>query len=254
MQICYPITLLGTSANFNAVAYNGTTNYLSISALSGVANGTTGIISFWFRVTDTGATTTPHVIKNGGGGTAYGFYVEKLNASSATPYGMLVSMSSATGALQVRSSTSYQSDDGWHHLLSSWNTGFGPGSRLSSLYIDGVDVKVLNADTGVAFNTQYVNGTWNIGADGAGIQKWSGCLSEIYFAPNQYLDFSVEANRLKFRTATGQPQSLGTNGQDPTGTIPAVYIKGGATNYGVNSGTGGNFTANGTFSECGTAP
>ena len=52
----------------------------------------------------------------------------------------------------------------------------------------------------------------------------------------------------------GRPVSLGSDGSKPTGTAPPIYLKGPASTWGVNSGTGGNFTVVGSFSDAATKP
>jgi len=79
-----------------------------------------------------------------------------------------------------------------------------------------------------------------------------GCLSEIYFDVNRFLDFSVVANRRKFISASGVPVELGTNGQLPTGSVPIVYAPDGDTS--TNLGVGGSFFNSGTFAACSTIP
>jgi len=91
-------------------------------------------------------------------------------------------------------------------------------------------------------------GTYN------GALKSNGAISEFYFAPNQYLDLSVEANRRKFITADGKPADLGADGSTPTGTAPAIYLPNRAALIGTNAGTGGNFTVNGAPKDANSTP
>lgn len=77
-----------------------------------------------------------------------------------------------------------------------------------------------------------------------------GKLSEFYFTTD-YIDFSQEANRLKFRDAFGNPVDL--TPQIEAGEIPnpAIYMRFDPANFGKNSGTGGDFTVNGTITDAG---
>ena len=119
----------------------------------------------------------------------------------------------------------------------------------------------------------YINGvaqsvTWttfsNLAIDFSGVQKLrlganaqttpasylEGKLSEFYFTTD-YIDFSQEANRLKFRDAFGNPVDL--TPQIEAGDIPnpAIYMRFDPANFGKNSGTGGDFIANGTILDGG---
>jgi len=253
MQICTPVGLFGGGSSVNAVDFDGTTNSLSRAALSGVAASAVGIVSVWVNFSSSATTAANLIMQQTHPSVGDGFYIERTNNVNAWIFYSLGT--SSAGFLQIRSTNSYSSPSGWHHILASWNTNALPASRLYSLYIDDADEANVNQNSGPAFLNNYpANGNFYVGSNTGGNELMDGCISELYFAPGQYLDFSVEANRRKFITAEGTPQSLGTNGQDPTGTIPAIYLKGSSTNYGVNSGSGGNFTATGTFSDCATAP
>jgi len=119
----------------------------------------------------------------------------------------------------------------------------------------------------------YINGiaqsvTWstftNTNIDFSGIQKVriganslttpasyiDGKLSEFYLTTD-YIDFSQEANRLKFRDDFGNPCEL--QSQIDAGTIPnpAVYMRFDPANQGKNYGTGGDFTKSGTITDGG---
>ena len=65
-----------------------------------------------------------------------------------------------------------------------------------------------------------------------------------------YIDFSQESNRLKFVDALGYPMDLTTQieaGDIPT---PLIHMKfESTTSLGTNSGSGGDFTVNGTVTS-----
>lgn len=77
-----------------------------------------------------------------------------------------------------------------------------------------------------------------------------GSLGEFYFTTN-YIDFSQEANRLKFRDAFGNPVDL--SAQISSGAIPTplIYMRMPPTSFGTNSGTGGNFALGGSPTDGG---
>ncbi len=79
---------------------------------------------------------------------------------------------------------------------------------------------------------------------------FNGKLSELYLTTD-YIDFSQEANRLKFRDAFGNPVDLAP--QIAAGTLPnpAIYMRFDPANFGKNSGTGGDFVVNGTITDGG---
>ena len=78
----------------------------------------------------------------------------------------------------------------------------------------------------------------------------TGGIAELYMT-NSYIDFSQEANRLKFRDAFGNPVDLTQQIQAAAIPTPAIYMRFPPTSFGTNSGTGGNFTVNGTITDGG---
>ncbi len=230
-----------------AVNYNGTTNYLNRGAnLNGIADSPTGILSFWIKASNTGEllisignqVISIQLIADGGG-----FLVR-------------IVLGSGSGATMLYQSSTTSSFSSWINILSSWNTNFSAGNKLQQLYISDSSNLGTVVDGSAAFSIGYSSETdWLISAATATpTGLYTGCLSEIYFAPDQYLDFSVTANRRLFISGTGSPVPLGVDGSIPTGTAPRIYFRDAAASAGNNSGNGGNFTTHGSFSNCGTHP
>ncbi len=94
----------------------------------------------------------------------------------------------------------------------------------------------------------------SIGVDWNGVSTYQthldGKLSELYFTTD-YIDFSLEANRLKFRDAFGNPVDLRPQIEAGTLPNPAIYMRFDPANKGKNDGTGGDFTVNGTITDGG---
>lgn len=91
---------------------------------------------------------------------------------------------------------------------------------------------------------------FSLGSEVAGANYLNGSLSEFYFTTD-YIDFSQEANRLKFRDAFGNHVDLAP--QIAAGTLPnpAIYMRFDPANFGKNDGTGGDFVVNGTITDGG---
>ena len=137
----------------------------------------------------------------------------------------------------------------WFNVLISDNRT----TQTTRIYVNGTaytptpstntvaDVTYGNASFGIAgneYNGDYTN-------DGF----FDGRIGYFYFT-TEFIDFSSEANRLKFFDAFGYPVDLGSNGSTPTGTQPLIYINKGFHN-GTNLGSGGNFTPQGTPTDGG---
>lgn len=127
------------------------------------------------------------------------------------------------------------------HILASWDLN----ATISHIYIDDVSDQSVNTRTNDTID--YTATDWDLGAQaGAHGFKLDGALAELYFAPGQYLDFSVEANRRKFRAGDGRPVDLGQTGMGPTGVRPLIYFSNRngqdvAEFATANKGSGGNF-------------
>ena len=68
-----------------------------------------------------------------------------------------------------------------------------------------------------------------------------------FYLTTDYIDFTQEANRNKFVDQLGYPKNLTQQIEDGDIPNPNIYMKFDPTvSFGTNSGTGGNFTVNGT--------
>ena len=101
--------------------------------------------------------------------------------------------------------------------------------------------------------------TYGDASFGIGVNEYNGDYSNdgffngkigFFYFTTEFIDFSSEANRLKFFDAFGYPVDLGSDGSTPTGTQPFLYINKNFKN-GTNLGSGGNFTAQGTPTDNG---
>lgn len=253
-----PVILLGSEHFYgDAADLDGSTGYFRTSStLSGVADGKSGIFSGWFRIDGetsqtmrifTSAPTLANIDNR--------FYVERAIFGGSTQTIVVGGKNSAgTSIFFIETNATFTTSSNWVHILSSWDLATG----ATHLYIN--DVADINTATDIVTNDfiDYTTPDWAVGAAASGGFKLNGCLSEIYFAPNQYLDFSIESNRRKFRTAQGLPKFLGTTGDLPTGVAPAVYLHLDdgelVTNFGTNRTGGTNFAANGTITNANTDP
>jgi len=115
-------------------------------------------------------------------------------------------------------------------------------------YIDGASES--------ATYTTYTNDTLKLTQTNTGIgarldaslpgSYWNGDIGFMYFN-NSYIDFSQESNRNLFVDQLGYPKDLTPAIEAATIADPLIYMKFDDTSaLGTNSGTGGNFTVNGT--------
>jgi hypothetical protein len=125
----------------------------------------------------------------------------------------------------------------------------------NQMYFGDTDVTSSQA-TSTSTEDHTFNSTW--GAAGNATAKWNGDLAELYIDLDNRTDFSVEANRRKFFSATGTPVDLGDDGSNPSGSSPVVYLSvrdgDAATALLTNRGTGGDYAEIGSLSLSSTNP
>lgn len=232
-----PNEFWGNKANFD-----GTTGYLSrTSALSGISNTKQLSLSCFYSISSWGIASQFYLFASSiadatndrvriyvdSGGTLYGYFT---NAS-----GVLFAVFQTATALPT----------GTHNLMLSID--FNQSSALNKVYVDGVNYSVtwlLYANDTIDYSGAYNK----IGRYGAIYYRQN--LAELYIA-NTYIDFSQEANRLKFRDCFGNPTNLPSAITALSVPNPAIYMRFDPASFGTNSGTGGNFTVNGTITDGG---
>ena len=237
----------------DAADFDGTNDWLNRGAdFTGSADSSLGIFSGWVRIDGSDATYMGIVRHVSGQCNIERTSGDKFEVELWDPTNMV-------NVVRMRSTTSYTTSTTWLHFLASWSTNFTAGNKLTHLYINDVDDKNLLVDSVSGSDVDYTPTDWAVGArSAAGAGPFNGALAEIYFAPGQYLDFSVESNRRKFISATGKPVDLGADGSTPTGTAPILYCRmadgAAASTFGTNLGSGGGMTINGTLDIASTSP
>lgn len=225
----------------NKADFNGTTGYLSRGALSVSDSGT--ISGSFFVSFDTISSTEDEllVIRSSALDTKlelkrnYNSSYISLAAYNAAGT-QLLNCRTATGSIAIN--TTYQIC----FCIDLSNTA----KRF--FYINGV----LDSSSW----STYTNGTIDLTSDNTWIGQnngggfLNGKLSEFYFT-NEYIDFSQETNRLKFRDCFGNPTDLPSAITAQSVPNPAIYMRFDPASFGTNSGTGGNFTVNGTITDGG---
>lgn len=225
----------------NASTFDGSNDYLTRgAALTSATETKTGIISCWFKV-------------NGGDGTARRI-LQSAGArfTLAVTGGNLVLVQGADNTnmviLRARSTTTVLAGDGWHHVLCAWDLA---NTKVEFFLDDTEEVDDQLATDGLVEQNRT---DWGIGAAPAGINKFDGCLSELYFNIDEFEDPTTEANRRKFITADLEPADLGPTGGTPTGTDPIVYHPNPFGAFHENEGTGGDFSVTGGALEVCAGP
>lgn len=239
----------------DAANFDGTNDFMLATGITAPANAKTGIFSCWFRV---GATPTlPHVLlTNAPWGDNSGLGIAVVLEGSVDDKIHIYGYDPPDGVnlvLDMQTNSTFASSGTWRHILASWDLAAG----VTHLYIDDASDKTTNTatDSNIIYNT----GRWTVGEDDSvNSFKWNGDIAELYFAPGQYLDFSVASNRRKFRTSGGKPVDLGSTGSTPTGSAPLIYLHlndgEAVANFATNDAGNGNFSITGTLATSSTSP
>jgi hypothetical protein len=214
----------------NKADFDGST-YLGRTSMS-LPTGKTFSYSFWINV-DSFSTDFAFIIRTSGG---IGYFL--VDVGYPTSGNITVRSSQFSGSITVGTGS-------WYHIAVCVDLS---DTAKRFIYHNGV----LASSSWTSYNNTDIDFTGmtecNIGGE-SGYQL-DGKLSEFYFTTD-YIDFSQEANRLKFRDAFGNPVDL--TPQIEAGTIPnpAIYMRFDPSNWGRNSGYGGDFTAYGTITDGG---
>jgi hypothetical protein len=213
------------------------TDYLLKSgALSGVSNGKTFSFSVWVRPDTLTGARTIFCFYNG---TALRFELR----FAATQFVITARNSSNTTILNAGTGTVFATAtqyciQGCIDLSNSSNRKIYVNGALDST----TWTTYTNADIDFASSTNEAIG---VSYANSSSDEYDGKIGELYWTTN-YIDFSLEANRLLFRDCFGNPTNLPSAITAATVPTPAVYMRFDPASFGTNSGTGGNFTVTAT--------
>ncbi|CAG1006024.1 hypothetical protein RHIZO_03226 [Rhizobiaceae bacterium] len=219
-----------------------TATHLQInSTISGATDGPRYTLSTWFRMLPQASNQTTQVLfENNAGRIQLGFYSD---AASDPLYDVWISGKNSSDVWHVDMyKNDYIAENVWYHLVASFDTTLGAGH----VYVNDQELayNVLDVSSGgqamdVQTNAYFMHFYgWANG--------FRGDVADFWF-DNVYLDLDVEANRRKFRSASGRPVNLGVDGSTPTGSQPLIFFSGDRTTWATNKGRGGAFTLTGSL-------
>src|SRR3990167_6742542 len=232
----------------DAADFDGTNDYMLRGAdLTGSSDGKSGTMSVWIRI-DGGDGTLRQVFENG--------TVNPSDIALQLSTGNIILIQGRNAAqtiiLTLPTSNAYLAGATWLHILASWDLTAGVGH----MYVN--DVSDVGSTTLTNDTIDYTEAQYTIGGSQDGGLLFNGCIAELWFAQNTYLDLSNVYNRRKFISASGKPVHLGTTGALPTGTAPIVYhhLDDGeaVANFATNRGTGGGFPITGALVAADSSP
>jgi len=249
----------GGAYTASAVSFNGST-FLSNQSLTALGDAS-GYCSFvyWFKFAPEAYEASPPfwVVDPNGNYTSNSFLVHIDETRAFINNQFCNSADSICIEGDWDTAHDIPNDNGWHQLAVSVKINELQGSKVFSIYLDGValGVTVTHRSTGPTTLT-FNNTPFYAFSDGYG-QCIAGDIADFWFAPGQFVDWSNPANMAKVRDVlTGKPVDLGANGELVTGTAPAIFFSGNAAGFASNKGTGGAFAFNegGALTNAATSP
>lgn len=236
-----PGGIIGGAPQVKAVQFTAATDMITAASVTGLSDGPSGTFSAWVKIN--GSETTSQFLLQLGPN----FRILRnstLDGTVARRRKLLITALSPAASSRIRYVGGTDITVGsWVHVLVSWNT---TTSARHFYYSDTADSPITN--TIAAGDIDYTGANNGVGQNQTPAASLDADVADVWFNTT-YLDLSIEANRRKFIKASGKPEYLGKNGERPTGSSPLLYFKGPASNWGTNSGTGGNFTVTGTFTD-----
>jgi hypothetical protein len=216
--------------------YTNGSGYLSRTSLTGAADTKTFTLAIALDYTRN-SVNEPFAIASTNAVSCVRTYAETGGKFSFQAYN-----SSDSRILLWESQNGVLNAEGWSVVLFSVNLA----TSTAHFYVDGVSV-TTSADTltNDFIDLSNINKV-TIGADTDGTDIFDDSLALCYFSTD-YHDFSQEENRFKFVDQLGYPKDLSQQIADGVISDPLIYPKFTDTDdLGVNAGTGGDFTVNGT--------
>jgi hypothetical protein len=229
----------------NAVAFDGTNDYLTRGADIGGSDGKQMICSFWVNFT-------------GGDGTLMKifstsndrFYIER---QADNKFKMVSKKTDGSTWMYVMSSTTTTVSDGWTHIMWYIRADHPTNPGHVRLFIDGVNTGQTGSGGGDA-TMDWTSADWAIGATTAGGEKLEAEIADFYLITGFYLTLETESEIRKWRSADGKPVNLGDDGSEPSGSTPQIYFTGETASWHTNVGSGGGFTENGALTDGASSP
>jgi hypothetical protein len=222
----------------DSAEFNGSDQYLSkASALTGAVDGK--VFSFAVALKPDTVSGTHYLLNLSAAGQRFAIFQTNDKVR-------IVGINSGGTTIFDAVTTSTTLTTGWKMLLIGINLANAGDRYIYSSNIAQTVTWTTYTDDSIEFSA----GTaLTVGATPSPSSFFDGRIGFLWFN-TEYIDFSQEANRLKFFDAFNNPVDLGEDGSTPTGSQPLIYMNEGF-HLGTNLGSGGNFTPQNTPTDGG---
>ena len=225
--------------------FNGSDQYLYQGSLSGISDSK--VFTFAASIYLDGTSSESLFTKDSTTSSTYGRF--RFNISGS---GLFIQVRDSSDTMKINLGIgSSMSGSTWLNILVCFDSSSQSNCKV---YVNGTDKTITfntwTADYTIPFSSEIpvTKIGANLGSNTTG-NYYDGRIGFLFFDP-VYTDLTQEATRLKFFDAFNYPVDLGSNGSNPYGSQPLIYINKGF-HSGTNLGSAGNFTAYGTPTDGG---
>lgn len=240
-EIIAPYVTAGTDLNGTTQHFEGDATIIGPAADSNKL-----LVSFCYKPSSSGSGVDQILSMNDGG--SAGHHITYDNAGELN----IVFDNTAGTAIFVLTTTDTPIiEDAWNHIILSFDLSVANSTRLYVNNQLGTDAPSTFTDDTVEWSAI---DDFDIGRSTGGVGFLQGCLTEFYLHIGIYRDLNIEYNRRKFINALNQPVNLGADGHVPFNAQPELYLRGAASAFATNLGSGADLTAIATPGTCSTNP
>ena len=224
-----------------SIRFTGSVVAFKNADLTTNADAKVGTISFWIRFVDgsdysgadVGDDMNQIIFISSSTPSSIGFRVRRGSNNKIIVNGW---NAAGTQILLMQSLHSWTKKDGWIHVNASWDLA----QTIGYLYINGVDDLNSENTTFTDDTIEYTKGFHQVGATEDGVSPLSARLAQVYINFAEFVDLSIATRRKAFYDKG--VVELGSDGSDPTGNDPIVFLDNPLASWHTNLGYGGNFT------------
>lgn len=222
--------------NPSTTRFDGTNDYL-FSVINSMADGRKFIFSLWIYfhgLVGTNKTIYSSRTKD------FWIYLNSLNQIA-----IQIRNAAGTNLIATQGSTVI-SIDTWYHIV--WSGSLETLDFYHSLYLnDSLEI----GGTPTQQDIDFTDVSYTVGSANAGSEKVNASMWGLYFNATQSQNMATASNRRKYSTSSGLPINLGSDGSNPTGSVPTVWLPNSFLTFNENEGDTAqipDFTVNGALS------
>lgn len=231
----------------NAVEFDGTNDWLDYGDISAsMTDGKVMTCSFWCFVPTAWPSTDETILAFVASNSNTRFVCDLLGTSGVI---RVFGRNSAQTTILNWEFGGHPVDE-WFHVMFSFDLN---NTDDITYYLNGSSV----AGTKTTFtndNIDFTVANCEVGSRNNGSALLDAYLAELWATTTERFDLTVQANREKYRSSSGKPVDLGSDGSTPTGTQPQFFHTGPTGTWHTNAGSITGATENGALTDAPSSP